>query len=61
MDGKNLLASAYTSFHAPVVCDPLCENGVCVANDTCNCAAGYQGERCTEQGRFCNWITYMFN
>ena len=33
-----------------VVCDPPCVNGACVANDTCNCATGFQGERCTEQG-----------
>ena len=56
-----MLASAYMlSFHAPVVCDPPCENGVCVANDTCNCAAGYQGERCTEQGRSAIGLS-MFN
>jgi len=36
----------------PVVCDPPCENGACVANDTCNCADGYEGERCTDQGEF---------
>ena len=36
----------------PVECDPPCENGACVANDTCNCADGYEGERCTDQGEF---------
>ena len=35
-----------------VVCDPPCENGACVANDTCNCADGYEGERCTDRGEF---------
>ena len=44
--------------HAEVdeMCDPPCENGICAANNTCNCAAGYQGERCTEEGRFYNLI-----
>ena len=44
--------------HAEVdeVCNPPCENGICAANNTCNCFAGYQGERCTEEGRFCNLI-----
>lgn len=36
----------------PVVCDPPCENGACVANDTCNCADGYEGERCTDRSEF---------
>ena len=36
----------------PVVCDPPCENGACVANDTCNCADGYERERCTDRGEF---------
>lgn len=31
-----------------VVCDPPCENGICVANDTCNCTIGYEGERCSD-------------
>ena len=35
-------------FLAVVVCDPPCENGICVANDTCNCTTGYEGDRCTE-------------
>ena len=35
-------------FLAVVVCDPPCENGVCVANDICNCTIGYEGDRCTE-------------
>ena len=33
-----------------VVCDPACENGACVANDTCKCSEGYEGEQCTEKG-----------
>ena len=41
------------------MCDPPCENGVCAANNTCHCDAGYQGERCTEEGRFCNWIKFF--
>ena len=33
------------------VCDPPCENGVCLPNNTCNCAAGFSVEdRCTEPG-----------
>ena len=48
--------------HAEVeeMCDPPCENGTCAANNTCNCFAGYQGERCTEEGRLCNLIKYKF-
>ena len=39
--------------HAEVdkMCDPPCEKGTCATNNTCNCFAGYQGERCTEEGR----------
>ena len=33
-----------------VTCDPPCVQGACVANNTCNCAEGYTGERCTEPG-----------
>ena len=33
-----------------VVCDPPCENGTCVSNDTCSCSTGFEGERCTEAG-----------
>jgi len=32
----------------PVVCDPPCDNGVCVSNDTCSCSEGYTGETCDE-------------
>ena len=32
------------------MCDPACENGACVANDTCKCSEGYEGEQCTEKG-----------
>ena len=35
-----------------VTCDPPCVQGACVANDTCNCAEGYTGERCTEPGMY---------
>ena len=31
-----------------VVCDPPCQNGVCVQNDTCSCSEGYTGETCDE-------------
>ena len=33
-----------------VICDPPCAHGACVANNTCNCAEGYSGARCTEPG-----------
>ena len=33
-----------------VVCEPPCVQGACVANDTCNCAEGYEGDQCTEAG-----------
>lgn len=33
-----------------VVCDPPCENGACVSNNTCSCATGFEGEQCTEAG-----------
>ena len=49
----NCITKVY-SFLPPVVCNPPCENGACIANDTCNCAAGYQGERCTNPGVVCN-------
>ena len=32
------------------MCNPPCENGACVANDTCSCSAGYEGVRCNETG-----------
>jgi hypothetical protein len=32
----------------PVVCDPECEHGLCVENDTCSCALGYKGRLCSE-------------
>ena len=35
-----------------VICDPPCVQGACVANDTCNCAEGYTGERCTESSMY---------
>ena len=35
-------------FFAVVVCDPPCENGICVVNDTCNCTIGYEGKQCSE-------------
>ncbi len=33
-----------------VLCDPPCENGACVATNTCSCASGYEGETCSEIG-----------
>ena len=38
-----------------VICDPPCAHGACVANNTCNCAKGYSGARCTEPG-MCTWV-----
>lgn len=32
------------------ICDPPCEHGVCVANNSCNCAPGYSGSLCSEAG-----------
>ena len=43
------LVSLFIPFQ--VVCDPPCDNGACIANDTCNCAQGYTGETCSEIGR----------
>ena len=34
-----------------VVCAPPCENGACVANNTCSCAAGYEGALCNERSK----------
>ena len=31
-----------------VVCDPPCENGVCVQNDTCSCSEGFIGATCSD-------------
>ena len=33
-----------------IVCDPPCENGVCLANNTCNCSEGYSGDTCSDKG-----------
>ena len=33
-----------------VVCDPPCAHGACVANDTCNCPFGYDGDLCQNEG-----------
>ena len=33
------------------MCDPPCDNGACIANDTCKCAEGYTGKTCSEIGR----------
>jgi len=38
-------------FRCLVVCDPLCQNGVCLSNNTCQCSDGFQGERCTIPGK----------
>ena len=50
-----------SSFHAPftlslppslppsfpaVVCEPACQNGACIANNTCQCSTGYSGTQC---------------
>ncbi len=32
-----------------VICDPPCDKGVCVDTNSCSCAVGYSGERCTER------------
>ena len=40
------------AFLCTVVCNPPCENGACVANDTCSCSAGYEGVRCNETGKY---------
>ena len=50
------LTRAYVKFICVVICEPPCEQGACVANDTCNCAEGYIGERCTEPGQY-NFVT----
>ena len=57
---KNLSACLSKSLNAwyqscvllflPVTCNPPCVNGACVANDTCNCAAGFIGDTCDETG-----------
>ena len=33
-----------------VVCNRPCENGACVANDTCACSEGFIGNTCDEIG-----------
>ena len=53
VSSKGLLSS----FHAPftpslppslpaVVCEPACQNGACIANNTCQCSTGYSGTQC---------------
>ena len=37
-----------------VVCDPPCENGACVATNTCLCAQGYIGNTCSTPGTCIN-------
>jgi len=37
-----------------VICDPPCENGACVANDTCNCQDGYMGDTCSQPRKLYN-------
>ena len=32
-----------------VVCTPECENGACVANDTCACSKGFSGDTCDQK------------
>ena len=49
----SLLFSAHVFlflFLVSVVCDPPCDNGVCVANDTCQCPSGYSGPSCSQPG-----------
>ena len=41
-----------------VFCDPPCENGPCVANDTCSCPIGYRGDLCEEKGTYCNSVIF---
>ena len=33
-----------------VVCNPSCVRGACVANDTCECPFGYDGNLCQNEG-----------
>ncbi len=35
-----------------VICDPKCDNGVCMKNNTCHCYPGYLGDRCAEKGYY---------
>ena len=47
-------------YHA-VVCDPPCDNGVCVDTNDCSCAVGYSGEQCTERGIIQTlWLSLFF-
>lgn len=43
-----------------VICEPPCENGACVDNNTCTCSDGYIGPTCSELGN-CSWqeIPYL--
>ena len=49
-----LLSNFHLSLHLfimiTVVCNPRCEFGACVANDTCKCSQGYTGKSCSEKG-----------
>ena len=47
-----------------VVCNPPCANGgACVANDTCNCPLGYEGDWCILPGEHFRitilWILFL--
>ena len=37
-------------YNSVVVCIPSCENGACVATNTCLCTEGYSGDTCAKAG-----------
>ena len=40
----------YKIYFSIVVCNPSCVRGACVANDTCECQFGYDGNLCQNEG-----------
>ena len=50
----------YTLFYCvTVVCNPSCQNGACVDNNTCRCSEGYIGHTCDTVGKNLVGITII--
>ena len=54
-----MIKSSILSLNA-VTCDPPCENGACVANDTCACSEGFTGNQCAQKCEL-YWNKHKYN